>query len=196
MEAGRLYPRLEEQLKSKRPKNHVFYAVEDVLGHLIFVTWNLEEARQLSASMILSGKVQRNLIAIRRVSSAIVHAPSTESGGSVKPAAPTPRTAQITSSNSGTSFTLGYYIEKHFNSSKLDLSTIRRVRVGNHYVTTASPSRKENSGKLENHDDSSKVIALWHPVKEIMNLNEGSDLEGALKLRCEKQFRLLGELKR
>jgi len=198
MVMGTLDPGLEQQPRKSKSRARGFYAVEDVLGHLIFVTWNLEEARQLSGSMILSGKVQRNLIAIRRVPSSIVTAPSTESGLSLK----LPGTnfkfqgSKITSSNSATSFTLGYYVEKHYNSSKLDMSTVRRSRVGNHYVTTACLGRIGKRRNTGIQDTTSQIVALWHPVSEVSDSSEDIDPTPNFRLNCNTQFNRFGNLQK
>jgi hypothetical protein len=174
---------------ARRATLRSFYAVEDILGHLMYVTWSLEEARQLAASVVLSGKVQRHLVAIRRISRRMAQPPSTESGDKPRPLpnkGPPPET-RITNSGSTSGLTLGYYIEKHYNLAKVDLKTVHRIRMGNHLATLAKSKKTlDLLGLSTAARISDQIIALWHPVSEVAT--GGSDFMGTRVLNCDRRL--------
>jgi hypothetical protein len=173
---------------SRKTRTRGFYAVEDILGHLLYVTWSLEEARQLAASVVLSGKVQRHLVAIRRIAQSMAQPPSTESGDKPKSVwkGPPPE-IRITNSGSTSGLTLGYYVEKHYNLSKVDLKSVRRVRMGDHLATLASSKKTlDILGLNAPKKITDQIIALWHPVSEVAN--GGSDFMGTRMLNCDRRL--------
>jgi hypothetical protein len=183
--------RAEKRNKQDEVKRRLraFFVVEDILGHLLFVTWSLEEARQLAANLVLSGKLARNLIAIRRIPKSMAQPPSTESGERARQFSPLHREMRITNSGSTSGLTLGYYVERHYNLSKLDLRTVRRIRIGNHLATLGSSKKALDILGLEApRRVVEQVIALWHPVSEVADGRESSDLLGTRILNCDRRL--------
>jgi hypothetical protein len=153
-------------VERRHSKSRNCYAIEDIFGKLISVTWNIEEARQLVASQIIKGKTDKNLIAIRRIPLSLVSPPMTESGSRVEGATTKTNTISYAKCSRGSSKTLGYCIEEKSDVLEIDMRSAKRIRVEDHFVTVGCPKGKWNDSIHKCDISNPVVIAIWHPAKE------------------------------
>jgi len=142
------------------------YVVERVDGGTIFTTWDLEEARQLANSLLLSGKNTENSLAVRRVACSKLPPPIDENG---KP--PLEDTGEGNASISYSKCkddeyaTIGYCIERFDPPEDVDLSSVTRKKQGHHFVVRVA--RRGSWDPLHRRYLNSPILfEIWHPTNE------------------------------
>jgi hypothetical protein len=147
--------------------------VEDILGHLLFVTWDLEEARQIAAAQIINAKVERNLISVRKIPCSLSYPPRTEFSQILNPIVEERKNVPLTECPVGSRMTLGYCVEIKTDLLNVDLRSVRRVQIGNHLATVGCPRRKWNKTAQRSDISSLTMVSLWHPIDELTTIEKG-----------------------